>query len=197
MAAPPLRQTGRKPVSITPKIVENTLLLYLRGVRSRSDDVWDGAGHRPVRMHHSGLFPSRQARHSLTQAAHYGPSTPWSHQIHSVHTMKILGLLAGPTVEALVEGEQRGLGPIEEVFDLSETRAQVSPPRALAWCLHIMGTAFHAPTGPCTPLPTRGPPWRSPRSAAHPPFLLSRRSKSQSTPAWTISLANCIPCAPM
>ena len=39
--------------------------------------------------------------------------------------MKILGLLTGPTVEAVVEGEQRGLGPIEEVFDLPENLAQV------------------------------------------------------------------------
>ncbi|KAG7671570.1 putative AT-rich interactive domain-containing protein 4 [Nannochloris sp. 'desiccata'] len=39
--------------------------------------------------------------------------------------MKILGLLSGPTVESFIEGEQRGLGCIEEVFDLPENVAQV------------------------------------------------------------------------
>jgi hypothetical protein len=39
--------------------------------------------------------------------------------------MKILGLLNGPTVESCIEGEQRGLGCIEEVFDLPENIAQV------------------------------------------------------------------------
>lgn len=45
--------------------------------------------------------------------------------------MKILGLLTGPTVEAVVEGEQRGLGPIEEVFDLPESLAQVNIPTTI------------------------------------------------------------------
>jgi hypothetical protein len=39
--------------------------------------------------------------------------------------MKILGLLNGSTVESFIEGEQRGLGCIEEVFDLPENIAQV------------------------------------------------------------------------
>jgi hypothetical protein len=39
--------------------------------------------------------------------------------------IKILGLLNGPTVESQIEGEQRGLGCIEEVFDLPENIAQV------------------------------------------------------------------------
>lgn len=45
-----------------------------------------------------------------------------------VHLLKVLGILTGTTTDAVVHGEQQGLGAIEEVFDLPETRAQVGDP---------------------------------------------------------------------
>lgn len=38
---------------------------------------------------------------------------------------RILGVLTGPTADAIVEGDQRGLGAIEEIFELPGTEAEV------------------------------------------------------------------------
>jgi hypothetical protein len=39
--------------------------------------------------------------------------------------LKVLGIFNGPTTDGVVEGEQRGLGPLEELLDLSDGRVQV------------------------------------------------------------------------
>jgi hypothetical protein len=38
---------------------------------------------------------------------------------------RVLGVLTGPTADAIVEGDQRGLGAIEEIFELPGTEAEV------------------------------------------------------------------------
>ena len=39
--------------------------------------------------------------------------------------MKLLGVLMGPTVEGVVNGEERGQGALEELLDLPESSFQV------------------------------------------------------------------------
>jgi len=39
--------------------------------------------------------------------------------------MRVLGILTGSTVDAVVEGELRGCGALEELLDLPESKAQV------------------------------------------------------------------------
>lgn len=38
---------------------------------------------------------------------------------------RVLGVLTGPTADAIVEGDQRGLGAIEEIFELPGSEAEV------------------------------------------------------------------------
>ena len=38
---------------------------------------------------------------------------------------RVLGVLTGPTADAIVEGDQRGLGAIEELFELPGSEAEV------------------------------------------------------------------------
>ena len=66
-----------------------------------------------------------------------------------VKPIKILGLLNGPTVESHIDGEQRGLGPIEEVFDLPEYIAQVRHYRQQYNACSVQTIAHYSMTHVC------------------------------------------------